>query len=296
MKIRANNIEIEVEQHGNPSDPAVLLIMGLGMQLMAWPPAVIEPLVQAGYRVITFDNRDIGLSQKMGHLQQFNFVWQVARIKLGLAPRSSYELHDMALDALGVLDALEIPQAHVIGVSMGGMIAQRLALHAPNRVSSLVSIMSSSGARHLPDAKPHVVRTLLSRPKSQSPQDIVAHYVKLFSVIGSPAFPIELQFLRDRILAGIQRSYYPQGTQRQMLAILADRGVRSKLLPSIAAPTLVIHGVADPLVPVAHGRDTAERITNARFLDIEGMGHDLAPGAVAQWLPDMLQHLKSHTA
>ncbi len=295
MKIRANQIEIEVEQHGDPSHPTVLLIMGLGMQLVAWPPAVIEPLVQAGYRVITFDNRDIGLSQKMQHLPQFNFAWQVVRIKLGLAPRSPYQLHDMTLDALGVLDGLAIDKAHVMGVSMGGMIAQRLALHAPQRVSSLVSIMSSSGARHLPDAKPHVVRTLLARPKSRSPQDIVAHYVKLFAVIGSPAFPVEQQLLRERILAGIQRNYDPQGTQRQMLAILADRGVRSALLPHMTAPTLVIHGKADALVPIAHGHDTARLIPNARFLGIEGMGHDLAPGAVAQWLPDMLEHLKNNS-
>jgi pimeloyl-ACP methyl ester carboxylesterase len=295
MKIRADKISIEVEQHGDPSHPAVLLIMGLGMQLIAWPPTVIEPLVQAGYRVITLDNRDIGLSQKMDALPQFNFAWQVVRVKLGLQAKSGYQLHDMALDALGVMDALEISKAHVVGASMGGMIAQRLALHAPQRVSSLTSIMSSSGAKGLPDAKPHVVRALLSKPRSQAPQDIVAHYVRLFGVIGSPAFAVEPLDLRDRILAGVQRSHYPQGTQRQMLAILADLGLRSTLLPRIAAPTLVIHGLADPLVPAAHGRDTADRIAGSRFLGIEGMGHDLAPGAVAQWLPDMLQHLKSHT-
>ncbi len=296
MQVRANNIEIEVEQHGDPSHPAVLLIMGLGMQLVAWPPTVIEPLVQAGYRVITFDNRDIGLSQKMESAPRVNFAWQVMRVKLGLAARSAYQLQDMALDALGVLDALTIEKAHVVGASMGGMIAQRLALHAPERVSSLTSIMSSSGAKHLPNAKPHVVRALLARPRSQAPEHIVAHYVKLFGVIGSPAFPVEPQLLRERILAGIQRSYYPHGTQRQMLAIAADLGARAALLPRITAPTLVIHGLSDVLVPVAHGRDTAQRIPNARFLGIEGMGHDLAPGAVAQWLPDMLEHLKSHTA
>jgi pimeloyl-ACP methyl ester carboxylesterase len=295
MKIRANNIEIEVEQHGNPSDPAVLLIMGLGMQLMAWPPAVIEPLVQAGYRVITFDNRDIGLSQKMEHLPQSNFVWQVVRFKLGLTVKSPYQLHDMALDALGVLDALEIHEAHLVGVSMGGMIAQRMALQAPQRVKSLTSIMSSSGEKSLPDAQPKVVRTLLSRPKSRSTEDVVAHYIRLFGVIGSPEFPVEPQLLRERVLTGVQRSYYPEGTQRQMLAIAADRGIRNALLARITSPTLVIHGLDDPLVPAVHGRDTAQRIAGARFLGIEGMGHDLAPGAVAQWMPDMLQHLKSNT-
>jgi pimeloyl-ACP methyl ester carboxylesterase len=296
MKIRANEIEIEIEQHGDPSHPAVLLIMGLGMQLMAWPAAVIEPLVQAGYRVITFDNRDIGLSQKMAHLPPVNFVWQVVRFKLGLTVQSPYQVHDMALDAIGVLDALEIPQAHLVGASMGGMIAQRMALQAPHRVKSLTSIMSSSGDKSLPNAQPKVVRTLLSRPKSRSTDDVVAHYIRLFGVIGSPEFPVEPQLLRERVLTGVQRSYYPEGTQRQMLAIAADLGVRNALLSGITSPTLVIHGLADPLVPAVHGRDTARRIPGARFVGIEGMGHDLAPGAVAKWLPDMLQHLKNHTA
>jgi pimeloyl-ACP methyl ester carboxylesterase len=291
MKFRANHIEIEVEQNGDPSHPAVLLVMGLGMQLIAWPPTVIAPLVQAGYRVITFDNRDIGLSTKMENGPRISFVWQVLRAKMGLPVRTHYALQDMALDALGVLDALEIPQAHVVGVSMGGMIAQRMALHAPQRVKSLTSIMSSSGHKGLPDAKPHVVRALLGKPRSPAPQDIVAHYVKLFGIIGSPAFPVETQLLRDRILAGVQRSYYPKGTQRQLLAIVADRGVRSAQLPRITAPTLVIHGSADALVPDAHGRDTAQRIPGARFVGIEGMGHDLAPGAVAAWLPDLMTHL-----
>ena len=175
MKIRANGIEVEVEQHGDPSHPAVLLIMGLGMQLIAWPAVVIEPLVQAGYRVITFDNRDIGLSQKMEQLPRVSFAWQVVRVKLGIKAQSPYSLHDMALDALGVMDALEISKAHVIGASMGGMIAQRLALHAPQRVSSLTSIMSSSGAKGLPDAKPLVVRALLSKPRSQAPPAASIH-------------------------------------------------------------------------------------------------------------------------
>jgi pimeloyl-ACP methyl ester carboxylesterase len=296
MKIRANGIEIEVEQHGDPSHPAVLLIMGLGMQLMAWPATVIEPLVQAGYHVITFDNRDIGLSQKMEHLPPVNFVWQMVRFKLGLTVQSPYQVHDMALDAIGVLDALEIPRAHLVGASMGGMIAQRMAIQAPHRVKSLTSIMSSSGDKSLPNAQPKVVRTLLSRPKSRSTDDVVAHYIRLFGVIGSPEFPVEPQLLRERVLTGVQRSYYPEGTQRQMLAIAADLGIRNTRLAGITSPTLVIHGLADPLVPAVHGRDTARRIPGARFVGIEGMGHDLAPGAVAKWLPDMLQHLKNHTA
>ncbi len=295
MKIRANNISIEVQQHGNAAHPAVLLIMGLGMQLIAWPPAVIDPLVSAGYRVITFDNRDIGLSQHFDHAGKPNIVWASIKRKLGWPIQSPYSLRDMATDALGVLDALHISQAHVVGASMGGMIAQHLAAHAPERTLSLTSIMSSSGAPGLPDAKPAVIRALISRPASSRVEDITKHYVKLFSVIGSPAFPIEPQLLRDRIRMGIERSHHPNGTLRQMLAIAADTH-RHELLAQIKAPTLVIHGLSDVLVPPVHGRDTAMRILGSRFIGIEGMGHDLAPDAVAQWMPDFLDHLKHEHA
>jgi pimeloyl-ACP methyl ester carboxylesterase len=295
MKIKANGIAIEVEQHGAPEHPAVLLIMGLGMQLIAWPPTVIEPLVKAGYRVITFDNRDIGLSQHFDHAGAPNLVWAALKKKLGLKIQAPYNLQDMARDALGVLDALKIEKAHIVGASMGGMIAQHLAALAPERMLSLTSIMSSSGAPGLPDAKPAVMRALLSRPKSRSVEDIVAHYVKLFGVIGSPAFPVELPLLRDRIRFGIERGYHPEGTMRQMLAIAAD-ATRHETLARIQARTLVLHGLADVLVPPQHGRDTAKRISGARFIGIEGMGHDFAPGAVAQWIDTMISHLQHEYA
>jgi pimeloyl-ACP methyl ester carboxylesterase len=291
MKIEANGIAIEVEQHGSPEHPAVLLIMGLGMQLIAWPPTVIEPLVNAGYRVITFDNRDIGLSQHFDHAGTPNLLWASIKRKLGWKIDSPYRLQDMARDAIGVLDALNIAQAHIVGASMGGMISQYLAALFPERVLSLTSIMSSSGAPGLPDAKPAVFRALLARPKSSRVEDIVAHYVKLFGVIGSPAFPVEPQMLKNRIRFGIERSYHPEGTMRQMLAIAADT-TRHQTLARIQARTLVLHGLADVLVPPAHGRDTAHRIPGSRFIGIEGMGHDLAPGAVEQWIPSLIEHLK----
>ena len=290
MKYRANGISIEVQEHGDPHHPAVLLIMGLGMQLIAWPPAVIEPLMQAGFRVITFDNRDIGLSQHFDQAGKPNIFWASIKHKLRLTIKSPYSLADMARDALGVLDAMGIAKAHIVGASMGAMIAQHVARIAPERVLTLTSIMSSSGAPGLPDAKPAVIRALLNRPKSQSVDDITAYYVKFFGVIGSPAFPIEPQLLRNRIRQGIERSHHPDGTLRQMVAIAADTQ-RHELIKRIAAPTLVIHGLADVLVPPAHGKDTAQRIVGSRFLGIEGMGHDLAPRAVAQWLPDFLKHI-----
>jgi pimeloyl-ACP methyl ester carboxylesterase len=290
MKISANGISIEVEQHGSPEHPAVLLIMGLGMQLVAWPPTVIEPLVQAGYRVITFDNRDIGLSQHFDTLGKPNIVWASVKRKLGLRINAPYSLLDMARDALGVLDALNIHQAHVVGASMGGMIAQHLALAAPERVKSLTSIMSSSGAPGLPEASPQVLRALLAQPASHSVGDVVAHYEKLFKVIGSPGFSVEPQLVHERIRAGVQRSYHPQGTLRQLVAIAADTQ-RHERIKQIQVPTLVLHGLADALVPAECGRDTARRIPGARFVGIQGMGHDLAPGAVAQLLPHLQQHL-----
>jgi pimeloyl-ACP methyl ester carboxylesterase len=295
MKIEANGIAIEIEQHGSPEHPAVLLTMGLGMQLVAWPPTVIEPLVNAGYRVITFDNRDIGLSQHFDHMGTPNLVWAALKKKLGLKIQALYSLQDMARDALGVLDALKIEKAHIVGASMGGMISQHIAAKFPERVLSLTSIMSSSGAPGLPDAKPAVIRALLSRPKSRRVEDIVAHYVKLFGVIGSPAFPVEPQLLRDRIRLGLERSYHPEGTMRQMLAIAAD-SQRHLALARIQARTLVLHGLSDVLVPPAHGRDTAHRIPGSRFIGIEGMGHDFAPGAVAQWIGHLITHLQHEHA
>ncbi len=294
MKIKANGIEIELEDTGadggQADRPVVLLIMGLGMQLVHWPPAFVSALVDAGFRVIRFDNRDVGLSTHLDHLGVPNLVWAGLQHKLGFSPRAPYTLHDMAQDALAVLDARGVARAHVVGVSMGGMIAQRLALAAPQRVASLTSIMSSSGARGLPSADPRIVKTLLSRPASAAPQDVLDHYVRLFTAIGSPDFRVPEAEMRDRILAGISRSYRPVGTMRQLLAVVAD-DQRARELPRIACPTLVLHGHADLLVPFACGEDTARRIPGARLVGIPGMGHDLPPGVVTQLLSHLIPHL-----
>jgi pimeloyl-ACP methyl ester carboxylesterase len=197
MKIRANGLDIEVEDTAeiNPQDtdaftrPAVLLIMGLGMQLVAWPAELVQELVDAGFRVIRMDNRDIGLSQHFDHLGKPNILMAGIRYKLGLRIRPPYTLQDMAKDALGVLDALGVASAHIVGVSMGGMVAQRVAIAAPQRTLSLTSIMSSSGAKGLKQAHRDVTRVLLSRPASTALDAVVDHYVKLYKTIGSPGFP-----------------------------------------------------------------------------------------------------------
>lgn len=295
VKVRANGISIEVEDTGADGSqrgrPVILLIMGMGMQLVAWPPALVQTLVDQGFRVVRFDNRDIGLSQHFDHLGVPNLLLEGLRYRIGLAVRAPYSLQDMAADALGVLDALGIQRAHVVGVSMGAMIAQRVALAAPARVLSLVSIMGSSGARHLPGPQPHVLKVLLSRPKSHEEHAVVEHYVRLFKAIGSPGFPLDEAALRERLLVSTRRSYHPAGSMRQMAAVAADAG-RADELARIRVPTLVLHGKQDPLVPLACGQDTARRIPGARFLGVEGMGHDLVPGVVERLLEPLLPHLQ----
>lgn len=300
MKISSNGIDIEVEDSAagpqqalsGTTQPVILLIMGMGMQLVAWPPRFIAALRQAGYRVLRFDNRDVGLSQHMDLLGAPHLVWESLKFKLGWGVHAPYSLHDMAADALGVLDALHVARAHVLGVSMGGMIAQRLALLAPRRVLSLTSVMSSSGAAGLPAARPEVLRVLLSRPPSRDHAAVVEHYVRLFQVIGSPAYPMPASELRQQIELAARRGYDPAGTLRQLLAVMADRQ-RADELCTIRVPTLVVHGSSDPLLPLAHGEDTVRRIPAARWLAIDGMGHDLAPGVVTRLLEALLPHLQA---
>jgi len=299
MKIRANGIDIEVEDsaqsHPATADkPVVLLIMGLGMQLIAWPPQLLQGLVDAGYRVVRFDNRDVGLSSHFDQLGKPNLLWASLKHKIGLVPATPYTISDMADDALGVLDALGIAQAHVVGVSMGGMIAQRVAIAAPQRTLSLTSIMSTSGARGLPQADPKVMKALMARPSGTSAQAVTDHTVRLFQTIGSPAYPTPEAELRERVQEGIHRSFHPVGTMRQMLAIVSDI-TRAAQLSRITSPTLVIHGKADPLVPYGCGEDTARRIPGAKLVGIDGMGHDLPPEPVTQILAAMVPHLNAAT-
>ncbi len=294
MKIRANGIVLEIEDtpSARPDAPAVLLVMGLGMQLIAWPQAFVDALVGAGFRVIRFDNRDIGLSQYLDELGLPNLVWEGLKHRCGLPVRAPYRLHDMAADALGLLDALGIAQAHMVGVSMGGMITQRVALAAPQRVLSLTSIMSSSGARYLPGPRPPVVRALFSQPRRHDEQGIVDHTVKVCRLVGSPGFPTDPAQLRQEIQLAVRRSHHPAGVTRQMAAIAADTR-RADELPRIKLPTLVVHGRADPLVPFACGQDTARRIHGAQLVAVDGMGHDLPPGVVNRILQSLLPHLQA---
>ena len=280
--ITANGITLTYDTQGDPKAVPIVLIMGLGMQLIAWPEAFCRALVERGFYVIRFDNRDAGLSSTMDHLGTPNLPLAFVKSLLRIPLSSAYKLKDMADDTIGLLDALGIKKAHIVGASMGGMIAQIVAATHPQRVLSLTSIMSSSGRRGLPGPTPAARRALLSRPAKPDLDSLINHLVKVFRVIGSPAFPAPENFLRDRLRASVTRNMNPRGTARQMLAIAAS-GDRVALLKSIRVPTLVIHGSADPLIPVACGRDTARLVPAAILHEIDGMGHDLPP--------DLLPHL-----
>jgi len=274
MRIAANGISIEVQDEGPAGGEPLVLVMGLGMQLIAWPDELVRALVARGFRVVRLDNRDIGLSQHFDELGVPNLAWMAMRWALRLPVHAPYRMADMARDVIGVLDTLGIPSAHVCGASMGGMIAQHLGFGHADRVRSLTLMMTTSGARALPGPGPAVRHAMLARPASPRPDDVVAHLTRLMALIGSPGYRPDPERLQQRLRASVQRSWHPAGTARQLLAILAD-GDRSPMLSRITAPTSVIHGEADALVPVAAGRDLVRRIAGAQGDFIPGMGHDL---------------------
>ena len=280
--ITANGIQLEYEAYGDKANPPLLLVMGLGAQLTLWPMELVEALVARGYYVIRYDNRDIGLSQKFDAGGIPNFKRVALMRMLGLRARIPYRLRDMADDAAGLLDALGIAKAHVVGASMGGMIVQLLAIGHADKLLSMTSIMSTTGNRRLPPAQPAAMAALLDRaPAGATLEQVMPIGIKVSRAIGSPAYQSEEAALRSRIARDFARSYYPAGAGRQLAAILDD-GDRRKRLARVTTPTLVIHGAADPLVPVEGGRDTAASIAGAKLLEIEGMGHDLPPDLVDQ--------------
>ncbi len=277
MQLSANGIAIEAEVHGPETGEPLLLIMGLGMQLLGWPEGFVEQLVAAGFRVIRFDNRDVGLSEDCAGASTPMLGWQALRHWSGLGVHSPYGLADMAEDAVGVLDALDVDSAHVCGASMGGMIAQHLAARHPHRVRSMALLMTSSGAFGLPGPHWRVKAAALAKPASaRDPELVVDHYRRFFRLIGSPAYPTDSDVLDDFVRRCVQRSYRPAGTARQLLALAAD-GDRSRLLKAIGAPTIVIHGDSDVMLPPASGLDLQRKIAGAELDLIAGMGHDLPP-------------------
>jgi proline iminopeptidase len=284
--IQVNDITIEYEAQGDPNGEPVLLIMGLGMQLVSWPESFCEGLLKQGFYLIRFDNRDSGLSTKLTHLGKPNTTLAVLKLMLRMQLKAGYTLDDMAADAVGVLDALHIPKAHIVGASMGGMIAQIVAGRYPDRVKSLTSIMSTSGRRGLPGPTKEARKVLFAKPPSADRIDeVVDHFVDTLRVIGSPAHFVP-DVLHQRIRSSVERCLEPVGTTRQLLAIGASPD-RVELLKQIRVPTLVIHGKEDPLVPIACGRDTAQLVPDAVMKEIDGMGHDL-PDALNPMLAGLI--------
>jgi pimeloyl-ACP methyl ester carboxylesterase len=274
MRVSANGIGIEIDDQGAPDAEPLLLIMGLGMQLIGWPEELVQLLVSRGFRVVRMDNRDAGLSQGFDHLGVPSMGPVMLRHMLHLPVPAPYGLADMAGDALGVLDALGIARAHVCGASLGGMVAQHLAARHPARVKTLTLMMTTSGARHLPQPALKIRRALLRRPAGSDPDVVVAHLQRLLTLIGSPAYPPDPERLRARLQAAVRRAWRPAGTARQLVAVIADND-RSSMLPRIAAPTRVVHGQADPLVRVAAAHDLGAKIRDAAVDIVPGMGHDL---------------------
>jgi pimeloyl-ACP methyl ester carboxylesterase len=294
LKLAANGLAFDVEVRGADEAPPVLLIMGLALPAAAWPDAFVDRLVGHRLRVIRFDNRDSGGSSRIDVRRRIDARIAIWRALLRLPVEAPYTLDDMANDAAGILDALSITQAHVVGVSMGGMIAQVLAARAPRRVATLTSIMSSSGNPHPRVAlgRPRALRLLLRRPRRlDNVEAITDHLMRLFSVIGSPGFRSPPHVMREQLAAVARRGYDPPAAERQLLAILAS-GDRRELLRQIKAPTLVIHGAADPLVPLAAGIDTARNIAGAQLKVIPGMGHDFAPALQPMLADAIADHIR----
>ena len=294
MKAKANGIEIEYESYGNDGDPAVLLIMGLGAQLTRWPMPFVEALVARGYRVIRYDNRDIGLSTKLDDAPVPNIAGLMVARFFRYTPKVPYLLSDMAADAAGLLDALGIDKAHIMGASMGGMIAQTFAADYPERTLSLMSIMSSTGNPALPNASREAMAVLTKRPKTKDLETIIAFGVRAEQTIGSPGYPVDPEIIRANVTRDLKRSISPAGFGRQMAAIVAS-GDRRKALARITAPTTVLHGTDDPLVRIAAGRDTAKTIPAATLVEVPGMGHNL-PDALIPVVVDAFDALAARAA
>ena len=276
--VKANGIELAYESFGDEDDEAILLIAGLGTQMIRWTVPFCEALAARGYRVIRFDNRDTGCSTHFRQCPPPDFSALAAELMAGRRPDVPYTLHDMALDAIGLLDMLSIDQAHVVGRSMGGMIAQIMASEHPARVRSLTSIMSSTGNSALPQAAPEVM-AMMMRPAPDPISDEVgflAHSIAFARRISGKDSLFDNEAHRRLVLEEVQRAYDPGGSRRQIAAI-AVAGDRRSRLATITVPALVIHGTDDPLVPPACGRDTAVSIPHANLLLIDGMGHDLPP-------------------
>jgi pimeloyl-ACP methyl ester carboxylesterase len=289
-RTRANGVELAWDSFGDPDAPPLLLIMGLGAQMVAWDDAFCARLAEAGgHRVIRFDNRDIGHSTHLSHLGIPDIQALMLQAMAGKPLAVPYTLRDMAADCIGLLDALGIDRAHIVGASMGGAIGQEMAIHHPHRMRSFTSIMSTTGNPALPPPTPEAMAVLFS-PTPLSFDAYLPHYRKVWHVLRGPDFPLDEARDAERAQLIFLRGLNPGGVARQLAAIFAS-GNRKPALRDVQVPTLVIHGDADPLVPVGCGVDVADAIAGAKLLRIPRMGHALP---VSMW-PQIIDAIAAHT-
>ena len=288
-----NGQEIHLEKGGNAEHPTIMLIMGLGAQMLLWPDEFCQQLIDAGYQVIRFDNRDIGLSGKIRKKGlRLNRIKLMARFAAGLKNEGApYTLYDMAEDVHLLIEALDLKKVHIIGASMGGMISQILAAKYPEQISSVSLLFTSNNQRFLPPPFPKQLLSLIGRPKSHTEEDMILHSIKLFNTIGSPGH-IHQAKTAEFARTLYRRSFNPAGVLQQFLAILCT-GSLLHLDKQIEQPTIVVHGSLDRLLPPAHGRAVAKAIPNAKFELIEGMGHDIQPYFIPKLVQIFTQHIQS---
>jgi pimeloyl-ACP methyl ester carboxylesterase len=270
---QSNGLEIAYEEIGPRDGRPLVLVMGLGVSLVFWEDEFCAMLAERGHRVIRFDNRDVGRSTKLDALGVPNVLEAMTALAAGKTIAGPYLLSDMARDTTGLIDALGIERAHVVGASMGGMIAQTMAIEHPGRLRSMTSIMSTTGSASVPPGKPEAM-AMLVRPPVFERSAYIDQAVEIWRTIGSPGFPLDEQRVRGRAAAHFDRGYHPAGIARQLVAVVAS-GDRTAALGKVSTPSLVIHGAADPLVPIEGGKATAAAIPGASLLLIEGMGHDM---------------------
>jgi pimeloyl-ACP methyl ester carboxylesterase len=290
--VSANGIRIEYETFGDPSSPPLLLISGLGRQMISWVDSLCDQLAEKSHYAIRFDNRDVGLSSKMDSAGEPNMTEVLNAHQAGDGTNIPYTIDDMADDAIGLLDALCISAAHVCGVSMGGMIAQAMAIRYPSRVWSLISMQSTTGAPDLPPARPEAKALLLTPPPTEREAHI-EHMVNLFRVFAGSGVLLDEDLTRRLVEQGYDRCHYRKGVLRQAAAVFAA-GDRTRALNTVIAPTLVIHGSEDPIVPVEHGKATAAAVRHAELLIIEGMGHGMTfPEVWPLWVDAIAAHTRN---
>jgi pimeloyl-ACP methyl ester carboxylesterase len=275
-KAQVGELELAYEAFGDPSDPAALLVMGLGTQMVAWPDELCELIADTGRYVVRFDNRDVGLSTHLDHLP----APAPGRVLLR-REKAPYSIGDMARDTIGLMDVLGFDTVDLVGASMGGFISQSVAIQAPERLRSLTLIMTSTGSRRVGRPSPRVARQLLSRRPMRTREEAVAAAVAVFTLIGSPGFALDEEYLEQRAAVSYDRGNDPNGYLRQLAAVLSQPD-RTRKLKALDVPTLVMHGLHDPLVSSSGGLALARTIPGSRFVGYSGMGHDL-PRAL--WQP-----------